>query len=210
VQLIDQKNMVPRTLFYWSKLFTEGFEAGSNYKILQKTVAINILGFNMEQLRDESFHSTYQLHEGQSKGFLSDLLEIHFIETEKFAENGFDLNNPLHRWLLFLTNGIPDNLMMEVTNMDVIINKAEQKLQKLSADPETRREYEQRAKALSDERSRMEDSIEIGMEKGMESGILKVAKSFLASGMSLTEVAKHTPYSVEELRKMLNENSDGA
>lgn len=41
--------------------------------------------------------------------------------------------------------------------MDVILNKAEEKLLKLSADPETRREYEQRAKALSNERSRLEE-----------------------------------------------------
>lgn len=31
--------------------------------------------------------------------------------------------------------------------MDVILNKAEEKLLKLSADPETRREYERRAKS---------------------------------------------------------------
>jgi predicted transposase/invertase (TIGR01784 family) len=32
VQLLNQKNMVPRTLFYWSKLFVEGVESGSTYK----------------------------------------------------------------------------------------------------------------------------------------------------------------------------------
>jgi hypothetical protein len=51
--------MVPRTLFYWSKLFVEDFEAGGPYKLLQKTVTINILGFKLEELRDEAFHSTF-------------------------------------------------------------------------------------------------------------------------------------------------------
>lgn len=86
--------------------------------------------------------------------------------------------------------------------MDVILNKAEEKLLKLSADPETRREYERRAKALSDERSRLEDA----EDKGVEKGIVKVAKSFLKSGMPFHEVAKHTPYSEEELRRLLQEN----
>lgn len=79
--------------------------------------------------------------------------------------------------------------------MDVILNKAEQKLLKLSADPETRKEYERRAKALSDERSRLEDA--------ENAGILKVAKSLLDNGMPLYEVAKHTPYNAEELERLL-------
>lgn len=67
------------------------------------------------------------------------------------------MNNSLHCWLLFLKEDIPVDFLRELVRMDVILNKAEEKLLKLSADPETRREYEQRAKALSDERSRLEE-----------------------------------------------------
>ena len=92
--------------------------------------------------------------------------------------------------------------------MDVI-SKAEEKLTMLSADPETRKEYERRAKALSDERSRLEDArksgIELGMEKGMEKGILSVIQGLLSKGMPLHEAAKLTPYTVEELNRMINE-----
>ncbi|SDN04256.1 conserved hypothetical protein (putative transposase or invertase) [Bacillus sp. OK048] len=87
--------------------------------------------------------------------------------------------------------------------MDVI-SKAEEKLTMLSADPETRKEYERRARALSDERSRLEDAREMGMEKG----IVSVIRGLLAKGMPLTEAAKLTPYSVEELEKKLNENQE--
>ena len=96
--------------------------------------------------------------------------------------------------------------------MDVI-SKAEEKLTMLSADPETRREYERRAKALSDERSRLEDAremgIEQGIERGMEKGIVTVIRGLLAKGMPLTEAAKLTPYSVEELEKKLNNDTQG-
>ncbi|WML46881.1 Rpn family recombination-promoting nuclease/putative transposase [Neobacillus sp. PS3-34] len=219
VQLVNQKNMIPRTLFYWSKLFVEDFESGSNYKQLQKTVAINILGFKLEELRYESFHSIFKLREVSSNQLLTDLIEIHFIDFPKFEEENYNLKNPLHRWLLFLKEDIPQDQLREVVNMDSILNKAEEKLMKLSADPETRREYELRAKALSDERSRMEDAKEEGMEKGIAQGIekgiakgiekgitqgvLKVVQSFLDSGMPLSEVAKHTPYTEEELEAML-------
>ncbi len=208
VQLLNQKNMVPRTLFYWSKLFVEGFESGSFYSSLQKTVTINILGFRLEELRRESFHPIYELKETQSNNLLTDLLEIHFIEFPKFEEITHDLNIPLHRWLLFLKDDISEDKLREVINMDVILNKAEQKLLRLSADPETRREYELRAKALSDERSRMEDAKVRGIKEGIEKGILDVVKSFLDSGLSLNDAAKHTPYSTEELRRMLQENKN--
>ncbi len=82
--------------------------------------------------------------------------------------------------------------------MDVIVNKAEQKLLKLSADPETRREYEAREKALSDERSRLKDA--------EDNGILKVVQSLLNSGMTIAEASKHTPYSEDELKRLLKIN----
>ncbi|WML46882.1 hypothetical protein RCG23_14705 [Neobacillus sp. PS3-34] len=75
------------------------------------------------------------------------------------------------------------------------MNFSEEKLMKLSADPETRREYELRAKALSDERSRMEDA--------KEEGIFNVVKSLLERGMPLSEIAKHTPYTLDELSKLV-------
>ena len=216
VQLLNQKNMIPRTLFYWSKLFVEGFESGGFYKELKKTVTINILDFKLEELRDEGFHSIYKIGESQTKNTLTDLLEIHFIEFPKFEEVRYDLNNPFHCWLLFLKDDVPDQILKEVIKMDVI-SKAEEKLTMLSADPETRREYERRAKALSDERSRLEDAREMGieqgmergmekgMERGMEKGIVTVIRGLLAKGMPLTEAAKLTPYSVEELEKKLKE-----
>ncbi|NWQ41043.1 Rpn family recombination-promoting nuclease/putative transposase [Bacillus sp. EB106-08-02-XG196] len=200
VQLLNQKNMIPRTLFYWSKLFVEDFESGRNYKELKKTVTINILGFKLEELRSESFHSIYKLGEAQTNNNLTDLLEIHFIEFPKFEDVMYDLNNPLHCWLLFLKDDVPDYILREVLRMDVI-SKAEEKLTMLSADPETRREYERRAKALSDERSRLEDARESGIEKG----ILSVVKGLLPKGMPLNEAAKLTPYTVEELSRMLEE-----
>ncbi|MBY0145175.1 Rpn family recombination-promoting nuclease/putative transposase [Neobacillus niacini] len=204
VQLLNQKNMIPRTLFYWSKLFVEDFESGCLYRELKKTVTINILGFKLEELRNESFHSTYKIGEARSKNNLTDLLEIHFIEFPKFEEITYDLNNPLHCWLLFLKEDLPESILKEVLMMDVI-SKAEEKLTMLSADPETRKEYERRARALSDERSRLEDARESGIEKGIEKGILSVIKGLILKGMTLDEAAKLTPYSAEELSRMINE-----
>jgi predicted transposase/invertase (TIGR01784 family) len=154
--------------------------------------------------RRSNFHSIYKIGEAETKNNLTDLLEIHFIEFPKFEEVMYDLNNPLHCWLLFLKDDVPDYILREVLSMDVI-SKAEEKLTMLSADPETRKEYERRAKALSDELSRLEDARESGIELGMEKGILSVIQGLLSKGMPLNEAAKLTPYTVEELSRMINE-----
>jgi predicted transposase/invertase (TIGR01784 family) len=111
-----------------------------------------------------------------------------------------------------LKDDVPDYILRKVLRMDVI-SKVEEKLTMLTADPETRKEYEWRAKALSDERSRLEDAresgfelgIEKGMEKGVEKGILSVIQGLLSKGMPLHEAAKLTPYTAEELSRMLVE-----
>jgi predicted transposase/invertase (TIGR01784 family) len=107
-----------------------------------------------------------------------------------------------------LKDDVPDYILRKVLRMDVI-SKVEEKLTMLTADPETRKEYEWRAKALSDERSRLEDAresgFELGIEKGMEKGILSVIQGLLSKGMPLHEAAKLTPYTAEELNRMLVE-----
>ena len=69
VQLLDQKNMIPRTLFYWSKLYIEDFESGNPYSSLRRVVTINILDFNLGELRDEDFHTKFNLRESHSYNF---------------------------------------------------------------------------------------------------------------------------------------------
>jgi predicted transposase/invertase (TIGR01784 family) len=51
----------------------------------------------------------------------------------------------------------------------------------------------------------MEKGMEKGIQKGMEKGILSVIQGLLSKGMPLNEAAKLTPYTVEELNRMINE-----
>jgi predicted transposase/invertase (TIGR01784 family) len=148
IKLADQHNMIERTLFYWAKLYTENFKKGEEYLTLKKTITINILNFNL--LSTDKFHSSYQIYEKKDLTLLTDLLDIHFIEYPKFKKHTSDLNNALHRWLLFLQEDVPERTLREVIDMDPVIANAESKLRRLSEDEETRRLYELREKYLSD------------------------------------------------------------
>jgi predicted transposase/invertase (TIGR01784 family) len=198
VQLANEYNMKERTLFYWSKLYTENFKAAEKYSDLNKTITINILGFNY--LTDiDSFHSSYKIYEDKSKQLLTDLLEIHFIEMPKFNDMDVDLHNPLHRWLLFLRgDSVKQPNLEEVFILDQLVAKAEDKLRRLSADEETIRMYQLREKFIADQKTQIDGAKN---EKAIE-----IAKSLLKiPSMSVQDVANHTGLSLQKVREIEQE-----
>ena len=99
VQLINQYNMDKRTLFYWSKIFTEQLKEGQPFQELKKTIAINILDFNYIEI--DTYHTVFHLREDSHKDYkLTDVLEIRFLELPKFRKAKPDLGKPLDRWLV--------------------------------------------------------------------------------------------------------------
>ncbi|MDP4144113.1 MAG: Rpn family recombination-promoting nuclease/putative transposase, partial [Bacillota bacterium] len=55
IQLIDQKNIVERMLYYLSKMYSESIKSGGKYKDLKKTIVIGILDFDYFDI--SKFHS---------------------------------------------------------------------------------------------------------------------------------------------------------
>jgi len=80
IQLINQYNMIRRTIFYLSKMILKQLVKGDNYNQLNKTITINILDF--DYINDEKFHSSYHLYEDMTKTLVSDIVKIHFIELK--------------------------------------------------------------------------------------------------------------------------------
>ena len=84
VQVADEKNMIERSLYYWSRLFSGQLQSGNPYQKLERTVCINLLSFDL--LETAEYHSCYVLKERERNEQLSDLLEIHFIELDKIKD----------------------------------------------------------------------------------------------------------------------------
>ena len=60
VQVCPFKLMAERSLYYWSKMYSEQLEKGAEYKKLKKAIAINLLAF--DYLEDEQdWHNIYNL-----------------------------------------------------------------------------------------------------------------------------------------------------
>jgi predicted transposase/invertase (TIGR01784 family) len=184
-----------------SKLFVDSIKKGDNYNDLKKTVTINIVEFKMFEL--QRFHTTFHFYEDQEEDFqLTDLMEAHFIECAKFRAAKKDLNDELHRWLLFLDENVPVQQLKELMEMDPIIRRTEERLEWLSGDEDTIRLYEAR------ENSRLErDSIiATATSKGKAEGVLQVAKNMLQEGFTPEQVSKITGISIAEILKWSKES----
>ena len=212
VQLTDQYNMEKRTLFYWGKLFLEGIKQGEDYTNLKKVITINLLDFNYLETKD--YHSSFHLWEDAEKDYLlSDIVEIHFIELPKFRksklENIKEGNKELNRWLSFLQQDISKERLEEIIEMDPAIKMAEQKLEKLSEDPDIIALYRAREDSAHERANLISTGIRKGIEEGIQQGIhqrnIEVAINLLDI-LDDETISQKTGLSIEEVRKLRMDN----
>ncbi|MGH4049880.1 MAG: Rpn family recombination-promoting nuclease/putative transposase [Clostridium sp.] len=204
VQLTNQHNMDKRTMWYWGEMFSEGIKKGEDYKNLPKVITINIVDFEYIKIPDK-FHTTFHLWEDGVKDYmLTDVVEIHFIEMEKFRKlrNKNLKEDKLQRWLSFFREDISKEDLEELMDMDVDIRKAEEKIEYLSSDPKTLELYKARERSLH-ERANM---ISSAKDEGINEKAIEDAKSFLRLGVNEEIVSKGTKLPIEkvlELKKQM-------
>ena len=216
VQLTDQNNMDKRTLFYWGKLFLEGIKQGEDYTTLKKVITINLVNFNYLETKD--YHSSFHLWEDSEKDYLlSDVMEIHFIELPKFRKNKLENikegNKELNRWLSFLQQDISEERLEEIIKMDPAIKMAEEKLEKLSHDPDTIALYRAREDSAHERANLISTGIRRGIEEGIQQGIQQgIHQRNIELAINLLDIlddetiSQKTGLSVEEVKKLRMNN----
>ena len=204
IQVKNEYNMIQRTLYYWSKMYSEQIQNRDNYSKLERTVCINILNF--KYLKNDKYHNAYRLKEITSNEELTDLQEIHFIELPKFNEIGnkeyvenVEKMDALEKWLEFLVEPESNTVrQLELSNEEIKLAKSE--LYRLSMDSKEREQYNMREKAIYDRISALENSRENGIKEGIE----KVVKESLSQGLEISLISKITGLSEEEILKIKN------
>ena len=179
IQLKNEYNMIKRSLFYWSKLYSEQLNEGEDYSVLKRTICINILNF--KYLKTRKFHSGYRLKEIYSNEELTDVAEIHFIEIPKLEE-GTDEKDMLVAWIEFLKN--PESEKVRSLEMSIDeIREAKDELIRMSNDDTQRELYEMRAKTLKDKISALNEAERKGIKKGRQEGIKEGLQKGIQEGL---------------------------
>ncbi|MBM7835630.1 Rpn family recombination-promoting nuclease/putative transposase [Clostridium sardiniense] len=212
IQVKNEYNMIQRTLYYWSKMYSEQIQNRENYNKLERTVCINILNF--KYLDNDRYHNAYRLKEITTNEELTDIEEIHFIELPKFNEIGNKKNvddiekiDALEKWLEFLKEP-ESNVVRQLELNDEGIRLAKTELYRLSMDSKERERYNMREKAIYDEISALENAERKGLEQGLEQGeknkSIEVAKKALNNGLDIKTVAIITGLSESEVEELKN------
>lgn len=203
IQLINQYNMIKRTIFYMSKMILGQLKRGEDYSLLNRTITINILNF--DYLEEEHFIKNFGLFEKKSKKYFTDIIEIIFIELPKFNKAHKNYNDKLHKWLMFLANPGGKEIE-ELVKSDGEIKEAMDILYEISGDKESIMLANMREKALMDEQSRLKGAKEEGIQEGIKEGsnekAILIAKKMLKKGKSIEEVSELTELSIEEVKKL--------
>lgn len=204
IQVKNEYNMIQRTLYYWSKMYSEQIQNRDNYSKLERTVCINILNF--KYLKNDKYHNAYRLKEITSNEELTDLQEIHFIELPKFNEIGnkeyvenVEKMDALEKWLEFLVEPESNTVrQLELSNEEIKLAKSE--LYRLSMDSKEREQYNMREKAIYDRISALENA----EAKGKIERELELIKESLNQGLEISLISKITGLSEEEILKIKN------
>lgn len=199
VQIIDSGYMAERTLFYWSKMYTQQLESGLDYTHLKKCITINIVDFDVTPLKKLS--SVYHIFEDETKFKLTDVLEIHFLELKKLynSEIPKDENDPLVMWMEFIDGKREVIDVLSKKNDD--INYAYDLLKIISKDKKARMEYEARLAAIRDEMTRLH----VAKEEGKQEGKIEVAENLINLELDVNTIIKATGLTEEEIERIRKE-----
>ena len=194
MQLIDKNNIIERMLYYWSKMYTKQIKAGDDYKKLEKTIVILIADFNIKGLEEVEYHSTWKIIETNSvkKLILTDKFELDIIELLKIKgrENEKD---QLLDWLIFLENPESERVARKMEENENL-KEAVEKLDRISEDEKMQRIIELREKAIRDEHAIY--------AKGVDDGIIKIAKNMLKENIDIEMIIKVTGLTKEEIENL--------
>ena len=198
IQVINQYNMIERTLFYWSGLYYNVLQKGEDYKQIKRVVAINILDY--DEFEEGLYHEIAKLRREYKHKMLTDKIEIHFIQIPKFKRQRKDLETKLDMWMYFIGQ-IGDKEVKYAMSKNKEIKKAQEEYEYLTGEESERRIAFLREKAIRDESS----IYDAGYYKGIEQGKREIVKSMLQKNMELEEIMEITKLSKKEIQEIAKE-----
>ncbi|MDU7068505.1 MAG: Rpn family recombination-promoting nuclease/putative transposase [Clostridium perfringens] len=201
IQVKNEYNMIQRTLYYWSRIYTDQLSSTMDYSELSRTICINILNFNL--LENDRYHNTYRLKELTTNEELTDIEEIHFIELPKSKhvdKDEVDNIDSLLKWIEFIKEPESETVKILETT-DEVLRNAKAQLYKISLDKDSIARYREFEKRMYDETSALNSAKREGKEEGRIEEKRNLAKSLL-DVLDIETISKKTGLSIEEIKRL--------
>jgi len=202
IQVKNEYNMIQRTLYYWSRIYTDQLNSTRDYSELSRTICINILNFKL--LDNDRYHNTYRLKEINTNEELTDIQEIHFIELPKSKHvDKEEVNNidSLLKWIEFIKEPESETVKILETT-DEVLRNAKAQLYKISLDKDSIARYREFEKRMYDETSALNFAKREGKEEGRIEEKINLAKKSITEGLPISLISKLTGLSEEEIKRL--------
>ena len=203
IQTYSTKNFFERTLYYWSKNYSNILKKGNKYYELKPVISINLIDDILFDKADKRMHTCYLLKEKNSNEILTDHIQMHgfcpplaYVEIPKFDENA-NIKKELKNWILFLKSNKEED-MSQLLKEDTIFEKALKKYNYFTDNEDLLNEYDKREAYLVYQHSLMRDF----KEEGEKNKAISIAKTLKQMNMDNASISKATGLSLEEVEKL--------
>ena len=208
MQCKKTKDIINRTVYYASKLFTKDLKENDDYNN-SKVISIWIFGENVTD-RESAINEAYmtlQKTNNEDYEILTDHLRIIYLELNKYKITKDNINDKLTKWVDFLTNPID---LEKSTFEDEDIEKARKKLEFISSDDKERASLEAIKEGLFDQYSSFNIGKKEGIEEGLKEGLkegeknksIEIAKNMLKDNVDINIISKYSGLNIEEINKL--------
>lgn len=218
MQVVDQKNIEKRILFYLSKMYGSNLRKGQNYDKLHKCIAILFTDFKLDILKDiPKYITTWTFREEKNPDVvLTDDMEIYIIELPKVQQ--YMGNSKLDTWVNFINKvgdfdmnkDIDENIDEGMKETLKQIRNAKKVLEEISNDEHERYLAHLREKYILDQKNLISTGYERGFEKGIKDGLEKGIEQGIEQGskqekIEIAREMKNQNYTIEEIQKITKE-----
>ena len=165
---------------YGSKLLNSNISKGQTYDMLNPTIAIWILNYELFDFEDYITEAIL-VPKNHREIEIPIFPKYYFIELNKFSKNNIKEENTLNDWLTFI-DGKNKKEVEKIMSRNTTIDEAVRQLEELLANKEVRRIAEAREKNIMDEQSLRKLALTQGLEQGLEKGLKEGLKEGLEKG----------------------------
>ena len=200
IQTYSTKNFFERTLYYWSKNYSNILKKGEDYPELKPVISINLIDDILFDKTDKRMHTCYLLKEKNSNKILTDHIQLHYIEIPKF-NNDANITTELKNWILFLKSNKEED-MSQLLKEDTIFEKAIKKYNYFTDNEDLLNEYDRREAYLVYQSSLMRGAKEDGFEEGEKNKAISMATAMKKDGADINLISKYTGLTIDEIKKL--------
>ena len=206
MQLVDQRNIEKRILFYLSKMYSQNIKKGHDYFEANKCIAILFTDFDVKRLKNiEKYMTKWNFREEEYyDSILTDSLEIYIIELPKVKK--YSEGKKLDTWVNFIIKSGD----IDMSTVEEPLKKAKKVLEEISQDEHERYLADLREKYVLDQNNLVRTGYDCGFEQGIKEGIeqgskkqlVEIAKEMKRKNYTNEEIEKITKLSKEEIEKL--------